>query len=217
MVNADGLTLFGAGSEWFWSMLQFVVVAITLAGIYVQLRQARAANAFAQTNAMAEQWNDERMVRRRLAVATILRDDGADADLSAHLSAIGNFWENVAALVRAGHVEIGVVRETLGTACRVYWPILEPDVRKLQAMHGSDLFEHFEWLANEIVRHDRAHGIPDTVLTRENAVAILFQGIPVLRAYIADFEAMRTTILAAAQPSDVVVPSAAADAATASG
>jgi hypothetical protein len=217
MVNADGLTLFGAGSEWFWSMLQFLVVAITLAGIYVQLRQARAANAFAQANAMAEQWADERMVRRRLAIATILRDDGPDADLSAHVSAIGNFWENVAALVRAGHVEIAVVREHLGSSCRAFWLVLEPEVRRVQATAGSDIFEHFEWLANEIVRHDRAHGIRDTVLMRENVVANLVQGIPAHRASIADFEATRTTIVAAAQPSDVVVPSVAADAATASG
>lgn len=47
LINWSG-AIFGAGSEWFWSMLQFVVVAITLAGIYFQLRQHRAANAFAQ-------------------------------------------------------------------------------------------------------------------------------------------------------------------------
>ena len=52
MVNTEGLTLFGAGSEWLWSMLQFVVVAITLAGIYVQLRQAGAADAFALATSM---------------------------------------------------------------------------------------------------------------------------------------------------------------------
>ena len=56
MLKAEGLTLFGTGSEWFWSMLQFVVVAITLVGIYVQLRQARAANAFAQSTALMLEW-----------------------------------------------------------------------------------------------------------------------------------------------------------------
>ena len=33
MVNTHGLTLFGSGSEWFWSMLQFVVVAVTLIAV----------------------------------------------------------------------------------------------------------------------------------------------------------------------------------------
>jgi hypothetical protein len=38
LLNTDGLVFFGPGSEWFWSMLQFVVVAITVYGIYRQLR-----------------------------------------------------------------------------------------------------------------------------------------------------------------------------------
>lgn len=217
MVNSEGIALFGPGSEWFWSMLQFVVVAITLVGIYVQLRQARAANAFAQANAMQEQWSGERMVRRVHAIATALRDDGPGADLSAHVVSIGNFWEGVASLVRAGHVEIGVVRENLGGGCRLSWLILEPAVRASRTTQGPDLFEHFEWLADQILRHDRAHGIPDTVLTRENAVATLVQAIPALRASIADFEAMRTTILTAARQADVFVASAGDDTATASG
>jgi len=161
MVNADGLTLFGAGSEWFWSMLQFLVVAITLAGIYVQLRQARAANAFAQTNAMAEQWNDERMVRRRLAVATILRDDGADADLSAHLSAIGNFWETVAGLVRQGHVNARSVYEMYGGTAGMWWSAVAGTT---QALRGTRLdptiFENFEWLAKRFSAANAKDGAP---------------------------------------------------------
>ena len=38
LLDTDGLAIFGPGSEWFWSMLQFVVVAITVYGIYRQLR-----------------------------------------------------------------------------------------------------------------------------------------------------------------------------------
>jgi len=204
MVSTEGLVLFGPGSEWLWSMLQFVVVAITLVGIYIQLRQARAANAFAQASAIEEQWQGERMLRRRLALAIAIRDHGPDADLSAHSGFIGNFWEGVAALVRAGHVEIGVVRENLGGSCRLYWLLLEPDVRADRTRLGADLFEHFEWLADEIVRYDRAHGVPDRLLTRESAVATSVQGIPALRASVADLEAMRTTTLAATPPADVV-------------
>jgi hypothetical protein len=211
MVSTEGLVLFGPGSEWFWSMLQFVVVAITLVGIYVQLRQARAANAFAQASAMEEQWQGERMVRRRLAIATALRDQGPEADLSAHSAFIGNFWEGVAALVRAGHVEIGVVRENLGGSCRLYWLLLEPGVRAARTTLGPDLFEHFEWLADEIVRYDRAHDVPDRLLTRESAVATALQGIPALRASVADLEAMRTTTLAAARPAEVLSSAAAGE------
>ena len=53
VLNTEGLSLFGPGSEWFWSMLQFVVVAVTLLGIYSQLRLGRSANAFAQLDGRA--------------------------------------------------------------------------------------------------------------------------------------------------------------------
>ena len=38
LINTNGLAIFGPGSEWFWSMAQFVVVVVTLVGIYRQLR-----------------------------------------------------------------------------------------------------------------------------------------------------------------------------------
>lgn len=38
MVNTAGLPIFGPGSEWFWTMLQFAAVAITFGAIYRQLR-----------------------------------------------------------------------------------------------------------------------------------------------------------------------------------
>jgi hypothetical protein len=203
MVNAEGLMLFGAGSEWFWSMLQFVVVAITLVGIYVQLRQARAASAFTQADAIQEQWAAERMVRRRLAIAVALRDGGPDADLEALCKPIANFWEGVGALVRAKHIELAVVQENVGSACLSWWTVLEPEVRRGQAELGSDLWEHFEWLAAEVARSRRAQGVPD--LTRQHYVAILVRGIPGWRAEVAEMEAMRTMTLAPA-PAVAQVP-----------
>ena len=37
-INTDGMAIFGPGSEWFWTMLQFTALAITFAAIYRQLR-----------------------------------------------------------------------------------------------------------------------------------------------------------------------------------
>ena len=38
LVNTDGFAIFGPGSEWFWTMLQFTALAITFYAIYRQLR-----------------------------------------------------------------------------------------------------------------------------------------------------------------------------------
>jgi hypothetical protein len=42
LINADGMAIFGPGSEWFWTMLQFTALAITFYAIYRQLRAQRA-------------------------------------------------------------------------------------------------------------------------------------------------------------------------------
>ena len=38
LINTDGLAIFGPGSEWFWTMLQFAALATTFYAIYRQLR-----------------------------------------------------------------------------------------------------------------------------------------------------------------------------------
>jgi hypothetical protein len=38
LFNTDGVAIFGPGSEWFWTMLQFTALAITFYAIYRQLR-----------------------------------------------------------------------------------------------------------------------------------------------------------------------------------
>jgi hypothetical protein len=42
LINTNGLVLIGPGSEWFWSALQFVVVVVSLVGIYNQLQGQQA-------------------------------------------------------------------------------------------------------------------------------------------------------------------------------
>ena len=37
-INTDGMAFIGPGSEWFWTMLQFLALAITFYAIYRQLR-----------------------------------------------------------------------------------------------------------------------------------------------------------------------------------
>lgn len=218
VVNTEGLTLFGAGSEWFWSMLQFVVVAVTLAGIYVQLRQARAANAFAQANAMKQEWEGEQLQRRRLAIWIALRDGGPDTDLSDLAIPIGNFWDNIGGLVRAGHVELAVACDYLGSAVPLWWSLLESAVRTAQAEFGRGVFENFEWFAAESDRYMSARGsTAGDAFDRQRLIATIPKRIAEQQARLAEMEAMRTVTLAPARPTIVAAPPVTDGVATTSG
>ncbi|HET8785070.1 MAG TPA: hypothetical protein VFM38_05500, partial [Candidatus Limnocylindrales bacterium] len=68
-MSSEPIVFLGPGSEWFWSMAQFVVVAVTLVGIYYQFRLQRSANAFDQLNRISEESYSEPMLRAKLQVA----------------------------------------------------------------------------------------------------------------------------------------------------
>ena len=161
LINTNGLVIFGVGSEWFWSMAQFVVVLVTLFGIYRQLRIARSANAFEQMNNIANEWGSERNTRYRLDVLVALRD-GTDP---AHIpfgaaAALSDYWENVAALVRAGHVDRRLVYDSLSSDIPSWWDTLAPFQRRYRIETGDQKGgEHFEWLAGVIAEMDRKAGV----------------------------------------------------------
>ena len=116
LVNLEGSAIFGPGSEWFWSMAQFVLVAATLIGIFYQLRLARSANAFEQMNRIVDEWESERMTRHSLEIYLALREGVDLEDIpEGAATSITNFLESVAALIRAGHIDRKLVYEFLGS------------------------------------------------------------------------------------------------------
>jgi hypothetical protein len=124
IVNTDGMAFIGPGSEWFWTALSGIVLAVTFIAIYRQLRLQRAANAFTQLNTLVDEWQGERLIRKRIAVLVAIRDGVALADLpDSPAGAVANYWEKVGSLARAGHVAPSVVAEGLGAADG-WWGIL---------------------------------------------------------------------------------------------
>jgi hypothetical protein len=176
-VSSEPFVFIGPGSEWFWSMAQFAVVAVTLVGIYYQFRLQRAANSFEQLNRIAAEWGSEPLLRARLRVARAVQA-GQPAPAGA-VSLIGNYWETVASLVRGGHVDARVVYESLGGGPPLWWAAVADTARVFRTRHNDlTIYENFEWLAGKFTAlaaidavrssHDReaivrlmANAIPD--------------------------------------------------------
>jgi hypothetical protein len=157
LFNLEGSAIFGLGSEWFWTMAQFVLVAVTLIGIYVQLRLARSANAFEQINRLTADWESERTTRHTLEVYLALRASTPAEDIPEGAATfLINFWENVAALVSAGHVDRRLVYEYMGSRCRWWWTALAPNLRRARVeAEDPTVGEHFEWLAGVMAELDK--------------------------------------------------------------
>ncbi|MBA3687879.1 MAG: hypothetical protein H0W81_03445 [Chloroflexi bacterium] len=104
-INTDGMAFIGPGSEWFWTMLQLVVVAVSLLGLYRQLRLQASASAFEQLRSMIQEWGSERLLRCRVELLRLLRDGTDPAKLPQGVTVIMlDYWETVGLLVRTQHV-----------------------------------------------------------------------------------------------------------------
>ena len=161
LINWSG-ALVGPGSEWFWSMLQFVIVAGTLIGLYRQLKLQSSATSFSQLREIVQEWGSERLVRCRVEILRELRDGTDPAKLPTGIAVVLlDYWESVALLVRNQHVSSHLVWDSFGNLCQVWWVLLGPYLKAFRQEHGDPkIGEHLEWLADQMADLDRKAQIP---------------------------------------------------------
>lgn len=161
LINWSG-ALIGPGSEWFWSMLQFVIVAGTLIGLYRQLRLQSSATSFAQLREIVQEWGSERLLRCRVELLRALRDGTDPAQLPKGVGVVLlDYWETVGLLVRSQHVSRRLVWEGFGNLCQVWWVTLRPYINVVREEDGDAMIgEHFEWLAGQMADLDRKAPVP---------------------------------------------------------
>jgi hypothetical protein len=210
LINTDGMAFIGPGSEWFWTALSGVVLAITFLAIYRQLRIARDASVFEHLEASQREWTSERNLRYQLNILVALRD-GVDLGAlpRAAVTALGNLWEKHGLLARRGHLSPRLLAQEYGNVCQIWWAIIAPTARKFRAEDGDpSIFEDFEWLAAFMTETDRRAGAPvydasRFALTLENRIASLHDRIHVEQA-------LRTFILASPEVGIAHEPAASA-------
>jgi hypothetical protein len=161
LINTDGLAFIGPGSEWFWTAVSGLVLAITFLAIYRQLRLQRDAAATGQVNGLLNEWSSERMARAKLTVLLAL-DAGTDPlDLPDRaLSHVGFFLQRAGYLAQRGHMDRRLVYEHLGSQIQDWWAWLGPRVLAVrEASHDPGVWQGFEWLAADAAARDAAPGV----------------------------------------------------------
>ncbi len=162
LINTDGMAFIGPGSEWFWTAVSGIVVAVTLLVIYRQLRLQRDAAAIEQVNGLLTEWSSERMARAKLTVLLAV-DAGTDPpDLPDRaVSHVGFFLQRVGYLAQEGHMDRRLVYEHLGNQIQYWWALLRPRVlAERDASHDPGLWSGFEWLAGDAAARDAERGVP---------------------------------------------------------
>lgn len=197
LINTEGLTIIGDGSQWFWAMAGFFAIPVTGYLIFSQLRGQRSASAVAMIESFNREGRSEQMSRHVVDFLVALSDHKDPADLpKAATAMIAGFWETFAGLARAGHKDPKVLWLVDSTSPQVVWAWLAPWARWRRAETGSpQMMEDLEWLAGLMAEMDRRAGRP--AVTPASVARQTQSVLAVRQELIRDAVALRTVYVAA--------------------
>ncbi len=153
------------------------------------------------------------MNRHKLEILLAFRDELNPANVpSGAASYVRDFWDDMALLVRAGHVDRRLVYESFTAPCRAWWATLAPIVRRLR-IEAADprLSEHHEWLAGVMAEMDRKAGV-DISFDEAYVASTLDERIERARDQIRVAEELRAVIVRPMSPAAPPAPPPAAQA-----
>jgi hypothetical protein len=172
-INTDGMAFIGPGSEWFWTALSGLILAVTFIAIYRQLRAQSAANAVHRMEALQGQWDSERMIHARLTVALWRKHAAGPSPSFEAQAALGwllGFFENLSDLEEDGYLTWKEVSNTWGEVLVAYWALLAPTIRELRPRVPT-VYTGFERLARRAEEAARRRGddwsVPESQIPEE--------------------------------------------------
>jgi hypothetical protein len=162
LINTQGMAFIGPGSEWFWTAISGLVLAITFFAIYRQLRLQRDSAAIEQVAEMERVWTSERMSRSKLAVLVAIESGVPPVDIPDKAAThVGDFWERMGYLARTGHLNRRFVHDQWAGLAQTWWARLLPSTLAWRDRdHEPGIWVEFEWLARTMAEMDRKGGFP---------------------------------------------------------
>jgi hypothetical protein len=172
LINADGMAFIGPGSEWFWSAAQFLVVAVTLFGIYRQLRGQAAANAVQRIESLHKQWSSGHMSYTKLVLALHLKYEAFGSATWFKAQPILDFFGTLADLYDEGYISLDELGDNWGRSIQIYWAMLAPAVNQERLLEGLPLYEGIDTLITLLRAWEAKRGI--TLLSLDPSTVAVF-------------------------------------------
>lgn len=162
LINTDGMAFIGTGSEWFWTALSGMILAVTFIAIYRQLRQQAHASAIEMLDEFDRVGESERFGQSAVETLIALRDGADPAVLpDGAEDVVADAWGRWATLARAGHRDTKLLWQWNPRGAQVWWGLLASSTRKWRAESGNPTYlQDFEWLAGVMAAMDRRAGRP---------------------------------------------------------
>jgi hypothetical protein len=135
IVSSEPLVLIGPGSEWFWTAISAVVVAITFVAIFRQLRAQRAAGVLEQVNTLQAQWEAREFTYVRLYAMIAFENREVELGMPRIAYEVAAWFDNLAGFVLGGHVSQHVA-SGYAEPVLFWWTIMKPYVEADRVRFG---------------------------------------------------------------------------------
>ena len=173
IINTDGMSLIGPGSEWFWAAAQLVVVVVSLYGIYRQLRSQGAANAVQRIETLEGEWKSARMAHARLVLALHLKHEPIDEAGALKARSVLDFFVNIGNLYKWGFLSIDEIDATWGASIPIWHELTRGLIDVARTAEGRPELYELRPLIEALAHHRQRKGLPPLRLDREAMTTML--------------------------------------------
>lgn len=157
---------FGKGSEWFWAMLQFAVVTVTLVVIYVQIRLQSASHVVHALNAIHARWNEDAMLRARHAHCSAWLSGDREIDPVADY--LCEFIEELGSYLKIGAIPAEILWDAHSWYIENYYFLLHDSlVARRESFNDRTLYQDFERLFEVMRAINVRRGAPSDAKSEE--------------------------------------------------
>ena len=161
----------GNDSSWFWTMAQFLAVAVSLVFIYRQVKLQRMGNMLTVLGAFHERWESDKLIQSRIHVC---EDYGKnETSISVAEEPVLVFFEELGLHLRKNVFDKETLWEVYSYEVQHYWQILSPRISAFRTDYGDPTwYSNFEYLFNAMKKHTHSRHLqlPETKADLEKFV-----------------------------------------------
>lgn len=155
----------GDHSEWFWAMIQAIILLVSIFYIYGQIELQRSSNTLQLILQLRQEWYTKKMLKYRKGACDEYRahkGEVTDEEMSNAETEVANFFESMGTLYKHLEVPKGLIWDLYAEHIEHLWPMLEKRIDQIRKLPPPDttFFANFEGLWIDMRSYSKERGAP---------------------------------------------------------
>lgn len=156
----------GEKSQWFWGMVQFFAVAISLTLIYRQIKLHRQGNLLQAIAGIDQKWGSEKFINYRVMICE--RYDLDSLKIDKVESEVLGFFEDLGIYLKRGVFDKNLLWDKYSYFIEYYWIMYEKHILEFRAQDDdSTWFDQFEYLNSQMKKFSEKKNVKYGVRTKK--------------------------------------------------